>query len=78
MSDNIKSLISITKANQNFSQVAKKIEKEESVNLLKNNASAFDLTDDEKIEIIAKGILKKHKKAFEVLGKWLNLVKKVF
>ncbi|MDD4815935.1 MAG: hypothetical protein PHQ62_02195 [Clostridia bacterium] len=28
-----------------------------------------NLTDDEKIEIVAKRILKEHKKAFDVLGK---------
>lgn len=72
-------LVSITDANQNFSKVAKKVEQYGDVVILKNNKprylvqnfnNNFNLTDDEKIEIVAKRILKAHKYAFEVLAKW--------
>jgi len=74
-------LISITEANQNFSKVVRFVEQKGTAVILKNNKPKYilskisgenfiELTDDEKIEIIAKRILKKHKFAFEVLGQW--------
>ena len=72
-------MVSMTEANQNFSQVVKKVEEKGSILVVKNNkpkyviskvenSNNFTLTDEEKLEIIAKRILSKHKKAFEVLG----------
>lgn len=74
-----KNLVSISEANQNFSKVANKVDKLGSVVILKNNIPKyivlnyaehinFDLTEEEKIEITAKRILKKHKKAFKELA----------
>ena len=86
---NTKNLVSLSEANQNFSQVAKKVEKDGSVVILKNNKPKFvvlnydevdtlELSDDEKIDIVAKRVLEKYKKAFKVLAEWLSLKKKKF
>ena len=76
---NTKNLVSLSEANQNFSQVAKRVEKDGSVVILKNNKPKFvildydevdtlELSDDEKIDIVAKRVLEKYKKAFKVLA----------
>lgn len=75
-------LISITKANQNFSEVARKCKELGKVYILKNNKIAFSLecidfegdkkmkiNDDELLEIASKRVLKKYHKAFEELAK---------
>lgn len=75
-----KQVISITEANQNFSKAARIADKEGSVVIFKNNKPRymlvnlqnnpiFELTDEEKIDVVAKRILQKHKKAFEELAK---------
>lgn len=77
---NTNQVLSITEANQNFSKAAKIADKEGSVVIFKNNKPRYmivnlfdnpmlDLTDDEKIDIVAKRILEKHRRAFEELGK---------
>ena len=76
---NTKDLISITEANQNFSQVAKKVDELGSVVVLKNNKpkyiitsvddEIFELTDNEKLEVLARRILKEHSVAFKELAK---------
>lgn len=77
---NTKNLVSISEANQNFSQVAKKVDTGGSVVILKNNKPKYvllnvedeeyiELTENEKVEIIAKRILSEHKNAFKELGK---------
>lgn len=73
-------VLSITEANQNFSRAARIADREGSVVIFKNNKPryvlinlqadpAFDLSDDEKIDVVAKRILEKHRKAFEELAK---------
>ena len=75
-------LISITKANQNFSEVARKCKELGRVYILKNNKIAFSLecidnvqsedfeiTDEEMFQVASKRILKKYHKAFEELAK---------
>ncbi len=80
MKTSIDNLVSITEANQNFSQVARKIDKLGHVIVLKNNKPKYyicniqddpiiELTDDEKLLIVAKRILKKNEKAFKELAK---------
>lgn len=74
-----KNIFSISDANQNFSRVVKTVDKNGEVIILKNNKpkyvvkpfeeNEFMPTDTEKIEIIARRILKEHKYAFEVLAK---------
>ena len=73
-----KQIFSISDANQNFSRVVKTVDDKGEVVILKNNKpkyvitpfneNALTLTDAEKIEIIARRILKEHKRAFEVLA----------
>lgn len=77
---NTSQVLSITEANQNFSRATRIADREGSVVIFKNNRPryllvslqdnpGFDLTDDEKIEVVAKRILEKNRKAFEELAK---------
>ena len=77
MKTDTNNLVSITEANQNFSQVAKKVEQNGDVIILKNNkpqyvVSKFDenkfSTEMEMLTIIAKMILTEHSKAFKELA----------
>ena len=83
-----KQIISMTEANQNFSKASKTADLYGQAVIVKNNKPRYllvditnenylELTVDEKIEIIAKRILKKPISAFKELAKWLNLVKKM-
>lgn len=80
MTLNTNQVVSMTEANQNFSKVVKVAEKNGAAIIFKNNkpkymlleienSSFIDLTDDEKIDVVAKRILKKYKPAFEELAK---------
>lgn len=82
-------IITMTDANQNFSKAAKTADKYGEAIIIKNNKPRYllvdlsnenylELTDDEKIEVVAKRILAKHIEAFRELSKWLNLQKKEF
>ena len=73
-------VLSITEANQNFSRATRIVDKQGSVVIFKNNkpkymivswedSQALALTDDEKIDVVAKRIIERHKKAFEELAK---------
>ena len=73
-------IVSISEANQNFSRVARLAEKNGTIVIFKNNKPKFklvdleqdeeiELTDDEKIDLVAARILKKYRKAFEELAK---------
>lgn len=73
-------IVSATEANQNFSRVARIAEKNGRVVIFKNNRPKYllidldnspglELTDDEKIDIVAARILKRFKPAFEELAK---------
>ena len=77
---NTNQIITMTEANQNFSKATKLADKNGSAVIFKNNRpkyllvdlsqeNFFNLTDDEKIEVVAKRILEKHRKAFEELAK---------
>ena len=72
-------IVSVTEINQNFSKAAKLVEKTGSVVIFKNNKPRYmlvdiqnspvlELTDDEKIDIVAKRILERYRHAFEVLA----------
>lgn len=71
-------IFSISEANQNFSKIAKAVDKNGNVVILKNNKPKYvikpfdsaerEITDDERLEIIAGRILKEHRHAFEVLA----------
>ena len=74
-------IYSMTQANQNFSQVAKTAEEKGEAIIFKNNkpkyividieknGSLLELSEDEKIDIIARRILEKYLPAFKELAK---------
>lgn len=73
-------IVSVTEANQNFSRVTRIAEKNGQAVIFKNNrpkymvidldtSSFLELTDDEKIDIVAARVLKRFKPAFEELAK---------
>ena len=73
-------IVSATEANQNFSRVTRIAEKNGQAVIFKNNKPRYmlidlekspvlDLTDDEKIDIVAARILKRYRSAFEELAK---------
>ena len=73
-------VLSITETNQNFSKAARIADRQGSVVVFKNNKPKYmlinlennpliDLTDEEKIDVVAKRVLEKHRKAFEELAK---------
>lgn len=73
-------IVSISEANQNFSKVARMVDKGGEVIIFKNNKPKYrlididhdttiEMTDDEKIDFVAARILKKYHRAFEELAK---------
>lgn len=75
----IKNLVSISEANQNFSKVAKMVDENGAAVILKNNAPRYVLidynklqedveADNEVLENVAIRLLQKHRKAFEELA----------
>ena len=80
MNINTETITTMTEANQNFSKVAKVAENNGQAVIFKNNKpkfllidvdsnSYFDITDDEKIDVVAKRIMNRFKPAFEELAK---------
>ena len=80
MNINTKQIVSISEANQNFSNVARMVEKNGEVYIFKNNKpkyrlvdlendTSIEMTDDEKIDFVAARILKEYRRAFEELAK---------
>ncbi len=77
---NTNSIVSVSEANRNFSRVTRIADVQGQAVIFKNNkpkyllvdmenTSCLDMTDDEKIDVIAARILKKYKAAFEELAK---------
>ncbi len=77
---NTNAIVSMTEANQNFSRVVRIAEANGQAVVFKNNKPKFllidmertpllDMTDDEKIDVVAARIMKKYKPAFEELAK---------
>ncbi len=80
MNANLKNLVSISEANQNFSKVARMVDENGAAVILKNNVPRYVLidygklqvdaeADNEKLEDVATRLLQKHRKAFEELAK---------
>lgn len=80
MTIDTKTIVSVTEANQNFSRVTRIAEKNRQAVIFKNNKPKYmlvdldvspmiDMTDDEKIDVVAARILKKYKPAFMELAK---------
>lgn len=77
---NTNAIVSVSEANQNFSRVTRIADTQGQAVIFKNNKPKyllvdmeatpyFDMTDDEKIDVIAARVLKKFKPAFEELAK---------
>ena len=77
---NSNEIISISAANQNFSNVIKIADKRGKAVIFKNNKPRYifmnieespiiEMTDDEKIDFVAARILREHKRAFQELAK---------
>ena len=80
MNINTKNLVSITDANQNFSKVARLVDENGSVIILKNNVPRYrimefsaaeqeQLAADEDVLAISKRLIEKNRQAYEVLAK---------
>ena len=80
MNINTKNLVSITEANQNFSKVARLVDENGSVIILKNNVPRYlvmefssaeeeQLAADEDVMSISKRLIEKNRQAYEVLAK---------
>lgn len=80
MNINTKNLVSITDANQNFSKVARLVDENGSVIILKNNVPRYlvmefstaeqeQLADDEDVMAISKRLIEKNRQAYEELAK---------
>lgn len=74
------SIVTATEANQNFSRVARIAEKRGRVVVFKNNRPKLlvidldtepqiEMSEDEKLELVASRILREHRAAFEELAK---------
>ncbi len=79
MQINTDQIVSMTEANQNFSRAVKIADKNGAAVIFRNNKPRYmilplndnpllDLTDDEKIDVVAKRILNKYRAAFRVLA----------
>ena len=80
MKVNTKNLVSITEANQNFSRVARMVDENGSVVILKNNTPRYliieydkaeneQLADNEDLMEISKRLIAKNREAYEELAK---------
>ncbi|MBQ9511060.1 MAG: type II toxin-antitoxin system Phd/YefM family antitoxin [Clostridia bacterium] len=80
MNLNTNQIVSISEANQNFSKVARTVDRVGSVIIFKNNKPKYrlidiekdneiEMTDDEKIDFVATRVLKEYRHAFEELAK---------
>lgn len=80
MNVNTNNLVSITEANQNFSRVARMVDENGSVVILKNNSPRYLLIEFEEAEKeqlasnedlleVSKRLIEKNRKAYEVLAK---------
>jgi len=80
MDINSKKIVSISEANQNFSKVARLAEREGEVYIFKNNKpkyklidlendTSIEMTEREKIDFVAKRIIKKYRAALKELAK---------
>ena len=80
MTINTNSIVSVSEANQNFSRVTRIADKNGQAVIFKNNRPKYilldveqspllDMTDDEKIDVVAARILKRFKPAVEELAK---------
>jgi len=74
-------MFSMTQANQNFSEIARSVDKNGEAVVLKNNKPKYlvidldnndyllDLTEEEKIDVVARRVLQRYLPAFKELAK---------
>ena len=73
-------IVTMTAANQNFSAVARQIDRDGKAIIFRNNRPKYilldldgdgylDLTEDERIAVVARRVMKRHKAAFLELAK---------
>ena len=81
MKINTNQIVSISEANQNFSRIARLVDRNGEVYIFKNNKpkyklvdiendSSIEMTDDKKIDFVAARVLRQYRRAFEELAKW--------
>ena len=77
---NTDTIFSMTQANQNFSAIARAVDRNGEAVVFKNNrpkllvidldtAPQIEMTEDEKLDFVAARILREHRAAFEELAK---------
>ena len=77
---NTKAMVSISEANQNFSRVARLVDEQGSIVIMKNNVPRYLLIDfsqaediqpasDEDVLSVSSRLIKKNQEAYEVLAK---------
>ena len=80
MNIDTRKIVSISEANQNFSRIARMVDKQGELYIFKNNKPKYklvdiendatiEMTDDEKIDFVAARILKLYRPAVEELAK---------
>ena len=80
MNIDTRKIVSISEATQNFSRIARMVDKQGELYIFKNNKPKYklvdiendatiEMTDDEKIDFVAARILKLYRPAFEELAK---------
>ena len=83
MKIDVNNLVSISEANQNFSKVARKVDENGSVIILKNNRPKYLLVEfdeaidyqeasDENVMAVSERLIKENKASYEALSKWLD------
>ena len=80
MNVNTNNIVSITEANQNFSRIARMVDENGAVIILKNNSPRYlliefekaekeQIADNEDVSAISKRLMEKNREAYEVLAK---------
>ena len=80
MTINMKNIVSITEANQNFSRIARLVDENGAAVILKNNVPRYlvvefsqaeqeQQTDEESLQSISQRLIQKNRKAYEELAK---------
>ena len=79
MNVNTNNIVSITEANQNFSRIARMVDENGAVIILKNNSPRYlliefekaekeQIADNEDVSAVSKRLMEKNREAYEVLA----------
>ena len=80
MNVNTNNIVSITEANQNFSRIARMVDENGAVIILKNNSPRYlliefekaekeQIADNEDVSAVSKRLMEKNREAYEALAK---------